>query len=149
MLFVIHFFCLFRNGQCVSVNVRIVCPSGTVLEGNSCVYYVQGNGGIGVDVRCPPNTQKDSLRNVCIYEAQPLTLSIQCPPNTERRGDFCVMQAVPIQFRCSDGSLPVNNFCTVSATGTVRIQCPSGSRDIGNNVCEVMPPVVRYLCPGM
>lgn len=140
-------FLFLRNGQCVYVNVRIECPAGFVLEGNSCVYYVQSNGGMTVDVRCPPNTVKDSMRNVCIYQAESLTL--QCPPNTQRSGDFCILQAVPVQFRCSDGSMPVNNMCTITATGTIIVRCPQGSRDIGNNVCEVVPPEVRYLCPGM
>lgn len=129
--------------------MRIICPAGTVLQGNTCIYQVPDNGAIDIEVRCPDHTVHDSVRNICIYTAQPLTLAVQCPPNTERSGDFCIMSAAPVQFRCSDGSLPVNNFCTITASGSVTVRCPPGSRHIGNNVCEVVPPEVRYLCPGM
>lgn len=119
------------------------------MQGNACIYRVPFVAAITVDVRCPPNSIKDTLRNVCVYEPQPLNLQVQCPPNTQRSGDFCIMEAIPIQFRCSDGSMPIDNVCTVTPPrGIVTVRCPQGSRDLGNNMCEMIPPEVRYLCPG-
>uniref|UniRef100_A0A336LAS4 CSON006158 protein n=1 Tax=Culicoides sonorensis TaxID=179676 RepID=A0A336LAS4_CULSO len=137
------------NGECISVDVRIQCPAGTIQQGYSCIYQVPDSGSIGVEVRCPPNTVKDSIRNVCIYSPQPLNLVVECPPGTVREGDFCRMNPVEIKFRCSDGSLPVNDYCTVNAvgSGSVVLRCPPGSQQLPNNVCEVRPPQIRYVCP--
>lgn len=133
----------------MSTEIRIICPPNTILQGYTCVYNVPDNGIIGIELRCPENSVKDALRNVCIYTPQPLIISVDCPPNTERRGDVCVMRPYEIQYRCSDGSLPVDGYCVIRAEGSVTMRCPPGSRHIGNNICEAIPPEVRYVCPSM
>ncbi|XP_063709370.1 uncharacterized protein LOC134837907 [Culicoides brevitarsis] len=136
------------NGKCISVHVRIICPDGSPLMGDHCVVRVPAPDPVFVEIRCPPNTHHDIVRNVCIYKPSPLNLTFECPPNTEKRENVCVMRPVSVNFRCSDGSLPVNGYCTISVDSSVEIRCPFGSR-MENGVCVVEPsmPKILYICP--
>lgn len=52
-----------------------------------------------------------------------------------------------LSFRCPDGNLPINNFCTVQVPpGHIRVECPTNSRAVGNNICELLPPNVSVQC---
>lgn len=57
----------------------VVCPAGTFMEGNQCVYRVPGPPVVYVDFICPPGSYKDTINKQCVYTAQIPAFVSECP----------------------------------------------------------------------